>query len=647
MRFLKFILPFFLFLGFSFPTAGQHIADEIKNHTATKACANSCLHNSHYKKKAGNAKGWDTYDIDYHRIHWHLNPDVNAISGSVFSIFRATKNLDTLIFDLKDTMVVDSVVHQQDTLGFDHLQDKLFIYLPQTVTTGSYDSVTVYYQGTPESQTGFGSFIQATHNGTPILWTLSEPYGASEWWPCKNALGDKIDSLDIFVHTPAMYRAASNGKLVSETVNGNSKTAHWRHRYPITTYLVAVAVTNYVEFTDYAPMDTGDSIKILNYVFPEDSATIRQQAAGSIKAMEVFQDLFTPYPFAREKYGHAQFGWGGGMEHQTMSFMGYFSFGIVAHELAHQWFGNMVTLDNWSDIWLNEGFATYLTGLCYEHLFNGFYWDIWKEEQINKITEKPGGSVYCDDTSSVSRIFNSRLSYSKGAMVLHMLRWTIGDSAFYKGVQNYLNDSLLKHGFATTADLKYHMEQASGQNLDNFLNNWFYEEGYPSYTINWHQPNADSLVVQIHQTTSHPSVSFFEMPVQLQLKNASQDTLIRLQHDSNGQTFHLDPGFIADSLFFDPNMWIVSDNNVIITGIEKYLKSNTNIYPNPVQEILRIESELPIRKIEVYREDGKLTDRVSPQTDFYRYNMKNLPAGVYIFRIIYDEGVHAEKIIRI
>ena len=156
------------------------------------------------------------------------------------------------------------------------------------------------------------------------MWTLSQPYGARDWWPCKQTLSDKIDSLDVYVTCPAAYRSAGNGLRVAEYLDASGqKVCHWRHRYPIATYLVCMAVTDYVEYFDYADIQSG-TLPIQNYVYAEELTYAQQNSPLAVPMMELFDSLFIPYPFAQEKYGHVMFGWGGGMEHQTMSFMGNF-----------------------------------------------------------------------------------------------------------------------------------------------------------------------------------------------------------------------------------------------------------------------------------------------------------------------------------
>ena len=377
------------------------------------------------------------YDLVYQRMEWEINPNVKYIKGKVTSYFVSKiNNLNEIEFDLHTLMTVDSVFQNSQKINFSRIDNKIKFQLNNSIHEQQLDSVSIYYQGEP-GDPGFGAFSKEEHEGVPIIWTLSEPYGALEWWPCKQSLADKIDSIDIIVNSPEPYRTASNGILVFETVENGHRKMHWKHRYPIATYLVAIAVTNYVDYSDFLDLGDGRKIEILNYVYPEYLSIAQAKTPVTAEIIELFNNIIGEYPFASEKYGHAQFGWGGGMEHQTMSFMGSFNFELVAHELAHQWFGDYITTGSWQDIWLNEGFATYLTGLSYENLLDGVWWPRWKSLNVERIVSDPGGSVFVNDTSNISMIFSGRLSYSKGAYLLHMLRWVLGDDLFFKGLKNY------------------------------------------------------------------------------------------------------------------------------------------------------------------------------------------------------------------
>lgn len=541
-------------------------------------------HHAHAKNGGTPTRG---YDLTYHRLRLWVDPAVRAITGMVTHHFTALEDLGMLAFDLSDSLTVSSVQGTFGQLSFAHVDNVLSIALPFPVPQGQRDSIVITYAGSP-GNSGFGSFVQAEHAGAPIIWTLSQPFGARDWWPAKHDLNDKADSLDVIITAPEGQRAASNGMLISEVPveNGQIRT-HWRHRYPISHYLIAFAVTNYAVYTDVVPSDQGP-IDVLNYVFPEQLEASQQATGGIVEQMQLFNELFGHYPFAQERYGHAQFGWGGGMEHQTMSFMGGFSYELMAHELAHQWFGNTVTCGSWEDIWLNEGFATYLAGLCYEFLGPQF-WMIYKRNVRNVVISQPDGSVKCTDTTTVSRIFNGRLTYGKGMFLLHMARWVIGDSAFFAGCRNYLNDPDLRHASARTPQLQAHLEAASGLDLDEFMADWYVGEGHPSYTLSWGQSELGQLDILLEQTQSHPSVDFFEMPVPVRLWNATQDTTVVLDHTFSGQSFDILPGFLVDSVAIDPEIWLLSAQNVV-TAVTELARGNSSmrLFPNPANELLQV-----------------------------------------------------------
>jgi aminopeptidase N len=557
------------------------------------------------------------YDVKYHRLEWEVDPSKAEIIGKVTSYFNALQDMDQITFDLSSNLIVSKVSQRSLDLSFSQNdKDELIINLPVSQKQNVLDSLSITYSGNPVSS-GFGSFEINTHgnNATPVLWTLSEPYGAKGWWPCKQDLIDKIDSIDVYIKHPAVYKAASNGLLLSETNDGGQTRTHWRHRYPIPAYLIAIAVTNYEVYKDNSTLD----FDIVNYVYPENLNFARNSTAVTPDIMNLYNTLFEMYPFADEKYGHAQFGWGGGMEHTTMTFMGGWSRGLIAHELAHQWFGNKITCGSWEDIWLNEGFATYLDGLVYENFDGNATFTQWRKSLVNNITSQSSGSTFVSDTTSVSRIFNSRLTYKKGAMILHMLRYKLGDEAFFDGVKNYLADPKLAYSYAHTKDLQAHLELISGEDLNEFFNDWFYGEGYPQYQVIWSQNDTDKTIhFQVNQSQSHPSVSFFEMPVPVTVKGSGgRSEMLRLEVSEDKQTFVLQLDFDVISIQVDPETQLISKNNGAVLGMdEETLNRNISIYPNPVSNLLTIEGQenFEVTKITIYNVLGeKILEKESPE----------------------------------
>lgn len=594
------------------------------------------------------------YDVIYHMLEFTIDPSVASISGVVTTHFEAKETMSQVVFELTDNMSVSQVVQNGNTLSFIHINtDELIINLSQPLNQGEIGIVEITYSGTPQSS-GFDSFEASTHNGDPVLWTLSEPYGAKDWWPCKQDLNDKIDSIDIYITTPRFnpqfeeYIAVANGVEQSQTINGSFKTTHFKHEFPIPAYLVAIAATNYSVYSHTVP-NNGNPFEIVNYVFPEDLSYAQASTGVTVDIMNLFTNLFEEYPYASEKYGHAQFGWGGGMEHTTVSFMGNFSRSLIAHELAHQWFGDKITCGSWKDIWLNEGFATYLSGLVVEDLDGQSSFNAWKQGRINNITSQPDGAVYLtdQDTTNVGRIFSGRLSYNKGAMVLHMLRKQVGDANFYQGNQDYLADPNLAFDYAKTPDYVAKMEAASGQDLTEFFNDWLYNEGYPSYTVYWNQPNANEVNIQLDQTQSHPSVTFFEAPVPLRLVGTLGETLdVVLDNTSNGQTFVQPVTFTVNDVLFDPESDLISKNNSVILGRDSYeLNQSLLVYPNPAESQISIQKPngLEIYNVEILDVLGKLILQSSFQEVI---NVESLSTGIHFIKFQTNKGVIHKRLLK-
>lgn len=597
----------------------------------------------------------NNYDVKYHRLELNIDPAQPDISGDVTTYYEAKDDMSQITFELMNNMTVSQVEHHGNTLAFtQNSNDEVVITLPEVLNTGVLDSLTISYSGTPLTS-GFGYFEQTTHNGVPIVWTLSEPYGAKNWWPCKQDLIDKIDSIDVYLNTPRFYVplndeyvAVSNGLEQSQTIVGSNKITHFKHRYPIPAYLVAVAVTNYEVYSHTVP-NNGNPFEIVNYVYPEDLSYAQSATPITVSIMELYSNLFEEYPFANEKYGHAQCGFGGGMEHTTVSFIGGFSRTLIAHELAHQWFGDKVTCGSWKDIWLNEGFATYLEGMVTENFDGEDLFRNWKQSKVNNITSLPYGSVYLSDadTLSVSRIFSSRLSYNKGAMVLHMLRKKVGETAFFQGMQDYLDAPELAYNFAKVEDYKSAMETASGQDLTEFFNDWLYNEGYPSYEVHWNQIGSQ-VNIQLLQTQSDPSVSFFEAPVPIRIVGTLGEVEdVLLDNISNGQYFSEAVGFIVDHLEFDPDVDLISKNNtVLLSTDENMLESAIKLYPNPISAtlFLSVPEDVEVSEIQVFNTVGQLVFKRS--TYDQSLSFQGLSSGMYFVELNTNRGKVFKKVLK-
>ena len=588
------------------------------------------------------------YDLKYHKLEFNLDPSSAYLEGQITSHYVAKEDLNQVVFDLTENMNVSDVYHLYSgaLLNFVHTpDDELIIDLPVLQNAGVMDSLKVIYSGNPISS-GFGSYEQSDHNGSPIIWTLSEPYGAKGWWPCKQDLNDKIDLIDVFITTPKFNSnneeniAVSNGLEISQITSGQDKTTHFKHQYPIPAYLIAISVTNYLTY-NHVVDNNGSPFEIVNYVYPENYDNANQSTPITVDIMNLFSGLFEEYPFSNEKYGHAQFGWGGGMEHTTVSFMGGFSRGLIAHELAHQWFGNKVTCGSWKDIWLNEGFATYLSGLVIEN-FDGFEsFTSWKQNRINSITSQPGGSVYIiDNDTTSSRIFNGRLSYSKGAMVAHMLRKELSDAIFFESLQNYLADPDLSYGYAKSDDFIVSVEETVQVDLTEFFNDWLYGEGYPTYTIEWSQPSENLARFVINQAQSHWTVDFFESKVTLKLNGTNGENITTtLDNTYNGQEFFQTVLFDISDVEFDPYYDIISKNNEVVLSLTSNdIQNEVSISPTPTNNKFKIikPRNLTIDSLIIYNVSGQ---NVASRKYSKYIDVRDFSPGQYFIKLFSDKGL--------
>jgi aminopeptidase N len=591
------------------------------------------------------------YDVTYHELRFTVNPNNTpaAISGVVKTTFTALSNMNSITFDMATQLAVSSVTMNTTNLTYSQSNYQLIINFPSTISTGTSASVIITYAGIPP--TTEGAFTRSTHNGTPVIYTLSEPFGARDWWPCKQDLNDKINSFDMYITAPSTFNSVSNGLQQSRIITGSNATTHFKHLYPIPAYLIVLNITNYEVYNQQAGLGTLSSpfFPIVNYLYPEsNTTTIQTQLGVTPGIMNLFESLLEPYPFRNEKYGHAQFGWGGGMEHTTVSSMGSFGRDLISHELAHHWFGNKITCGTWKDIWLNEGLTEYMSGLVHEQDGPSNF-VTWKNNKINNITSSLSGATYLTDAEAlnVNRIFSSRLTYNKGAMITHMLRWKLGDLKFFQGLKSYLADPALAFGYAVSANLKSHLEAAdNGNSLTEFFNDWLYNQGYPSYAITAQNWGAGQAKIIVNQTQSHTSVSFFEMPIQIRLTGSGAQVLdVVVNNTTNAQEFIVQVPFVVTGVAFDPNKHIISKNNTATLGTENFdLNSAISIFPVPSENELTIQfpNNVTLFKTEIYNNLGQLL-----KTDYRNVlDISELSSGVHFLKIETSEGIFHKNFIK-
>lgn len=589
----------------------------------------------------------DEYDVVFHHLDVNVERNTTFISGNVKTKARVVATqLDTFGFELHSTFTVDSVV-LTGGVSLTVNRDVHFGYvrLPNPIAQGGIVDLTIYYHGNAPAApsaaigAGFSSSISGRW-GNEATWSLSQPYSAYEWWPCKQSLQDKVDSTLVFITTSNENKAGSQGLLQQIVSLPNNKVRYeWKSNYPVDYYLISVSVAKYVEYKTYAHVN-GDSILIQDYIYdnPATLTTLKPVLDQTASMIELFSEKFGLYPFANEKYGHSMAPFSGGMEHQTMTTLGVIDFGIVAHELGHQWFGDHVTCQTWKDIWLNEGFASYCEYLALEFL------DSTKapsemQQVHNIVMQQPGGSIWFEDTTDVSRIFDSRLTYNKGSAFIHTLRFEVNnDSLFFAFLKEYQN----QYGYATanTLEFKALLEQKAGRSFTQVFNQWFYGEGYPSYLMRWNQVN-DTLYIASNQTTSTTVTPLFITPLEILVRRTQGDTLIKVNMDQVDMTMKLPLKGAMITLNVDPHNRILNTATVVkdatMNGLNEQGGSSRSVlyYPNPAKTTLTVQGlTRPITSIEVYDIMGKLMF-TSPEPTF---SVEHLTQGVYIFVARTNDG---------
>ena len=591
-------------------------------------------------------------DIDFNSSRIHGSVTVNGVIGNIYP--------DFIELDLYDNMTVDSILQNNIPILYSHENDMLKIPISDiTLNDENLFSLTIFYQGTPD-HCGAGGFKFDEHQNIGHVWTLSEAYCARSWWPCKDDPSDKADSVNIIISVPLepAYIVASNGLLSSTTINNNKKTYFWKERYPITTYLVSLAIYPYTKWVDqYVSPISSDTMLIEHYVFPDRYEASYPNYSLTKDMLSFFSELFGEYPFISEKYGHADFTWGGGMEHQTLSSMGSFSQNLMVHELGHSWWGNLITCKTFNDIWLNEGFARYCQALWAEHMYGReAYFDF-----MNNHAYYGAGTIYVENPSSNSQIFSAGLSYNKASWVLHMLRHKVGETMFFDILKSYaLNDSL-SYNAASTSDFQKVCEDISGLDFEQFFQQWIYGEKYPKYELSWWHEGNGIYNVKIDQVQSY---NFFSMPIDLKFSGSAGpilvDTTIVIENNNSSQLYEFSGfNFLVENVMLDPENWILKEATYSVNEIDNILPDRVEVekaFPNPFNSKVKLSFYINPQygdthvNVNIFDLRGKIIESLIDNefmpgyhTTFWNANGKS--SGVYFIQLATDNYIDSQKIL--
>ncbi len=496
-------------------------------------------------------------DILHYGIYLNLYPENQMLEGKVIIKAAAKENeMDEIDLNFHDNMTISDILVEDSPADFKNEGTRLTIE-PKESLPDTFE-IEINYKGRPERE-GFGSFTFGKKYGHWVVYNLSEPNYASTWFPCNDTPSDKA-LLDMYITNDTAYVSASNGILVDTKTEGNRRTYHWKTIYPISTYLICLYSSVYTNFSDvYVSQDKKDTMPVEYYAFPEDVENARTDFGGHPGMIDFFAKTFGEYPFIGEKYGVAEFLWQrGAMEHQTLTGIGSnfisgnrFFTDIYVHELAHQWFGDAVGPATWKDIWLNEGFATYCEALYAEHLAGP---KALQSSMMSKFDDSFSGTLYDPEGDLFSP-----LVYDKGAWVLHMLRYKLGDKVFFSSLGNYYEK--YKYSNATTEDFKKVCEKTSGKNLDQFFKQWIYDgDNVPRVDYSWKSNNnSANYTITLSLEQVEKGYSDYVLPIEFQFNSESGKSVtekVILSKDNGEYSFILD--FKPVEAIPDP------DNNLLV-----------------------------------------------------------------------------------
>ncbi len=517
---------------------------------------------------------------------------------------------------------------------------------------------------------------QAFYTGNGGVFTDAEPEGARKWFPCWDRPYDKA-TVDITVKVPANAKLGSNGRLNDSTLTGDTLYYHWISRDPVSTYLtVLTGKVNYNLNIVYwhKISNPNDSVPIRFYYNSGENPTNIQNIISDMTTY--YSQKFGEHPFEKNGFTTAPasgFTWGG-MENQTLTTFcaGCWSAGLTSHEYAHQWFGDAITCGTWADIWLNEGFATYCEALWLEHTsgYTAYKNDI-NSDANQYLNSNPGWPMYnpewAEITPNVNTLFNTAITYNKGACVLHMLRYVLGDATFFNCLNQYATDTTnFKYKNAVTDDFTTKISTVAGQDLSWYINQWVKQPNHPVYgNIYQFTTNSGSnWTVGFQAKQTQTNTPFHRMPLTLKVTFTSgPDTTMRVDNTVNNQIWYWNFNRQPSTFAFDPNNDIVLKQGTTTQGVIQGVNGGNELpflyalyqnYPNPFNPATSINFDLPERNIvtlTIYNILGEVisvpVNNESKPAGRYsvEFDASNLPSGVYYYELKAGQYAETKKMV--
>jgi aminopeptidase N len=543
-------------------------------------------------------------------------------------------------------LVCDSVKRLGVPLNFTTPTGMLAVQLDNPLPIGDSTVLDIFYHR-ESTAAERGYFFARPPNVThAYAMTCTPPKDCRYWMPCWDEPFDKPErGVMLNITVPDTFQVCANGLLDSVTSGAGTKTYWWNHPYPIATYLINFAASRFVSWQHDLIQPNGDTVPSMYFMWPADSA-VSVSTFGRIPAMfDFYSDtaMFGPYPF--EKYGqvpgyHYRFQWGA-MENQTLTmihtqWLRYGDDNGMAHELAHMWYGDMVTCVDFRNIWLNEGFATYFECLYAGHAGGRSVFNNYIAGKGSRAIQQDGVRRFA--IFDPPEIYSYGTIYCKGAWVEHTLRWVLGDTAweqpgvFFRALRAY-GDSF-KYGCASTDDYCRINEQESGQELSWFFDEWVYQAGYPKYHLNWdEEPVGDSfrVVTSLAQINGTGAPDFFRTPLPVRL-NSTSSTVVTIQPEANPQidTFML--AVSTNSITVDPDNWVL-DSAYVTAGVAEEAMNDERGMMNAatiVRGVLNLQPAICNRKSEIalLSVDGRKVLDLHPGPN----DVSRLAPGVYFVR---------------